>query len=1094
MMDYALWDVIVNGPTLPKTQVVEGVTTVMPIISFEDKAQRRLEVKAGSTLMMGILNEHQLKFNSIKDAKQLMEAIEKRFGVNTAQAVNTANGVSTAGTQVNDDNSTNIDNLSDAVICTFLASQSNSSQLEGSSILIGMRLLPLIKPRWNVTISIRGATRKCRAPRAQDNRYRESTRRNVPVETTNSSALVSYDRLGGYDWSDQVEDGPNYALMAYFTLGYKAGLKSVKERLEFFKTNKSIYLEDIKKLKFEIYCNEITIRELRRKLETAQREKDCIQLTVEKLKNASKSLNKIINSQIVDNCKKGLGYNAVPPPYTSLFMPPKPHLFYIGLEEFTSEPAVEILMLKLVNKFLRVPRKNNMYSVDLKIIIPKGGLTCLFAKATSDESRLWHRRLGHLNFKTMNKLVKGNLSLIKKMYCLVVIDDYSRFTWVFFLSTKDETSGILKSFITRIENLVDHKVKVIRCDNGTEFKNKDMNQFCEMKGIMRQYSVARTPQQNGLAKKRNKTIIEAARTMLADLKLPTTFWAEALNTACYVCPVTILNTIDHLGKFDGKANEGFFVGYSLNSKACRVFNSRTRIVEETLHIRFSENTPDNVDNGLNWLFDIGALTKIMNYQPVVVNEVPRQENECKDQEEKDNVNNTNRVNAVSLTINAANNEVNVVGRKLSIGLPDDLNMHELEDISIFKDSNEDLFGAEADLNNMESVFQVSPIPTTRIHQDHSLEQVIGKMHLAPQTRRMPKNLEELGVFWTTAKSKTVNREVQIHALVDGMKVIITESSVRRDLQLADENERRIKKLKKKHMSRTHKLKRLYKVGLTVRVISFSDDKALDKQDISKQERIYEIDADKDIVLVSIHDDVQDEGIEDVGEEEVVEVVTTTTMIINAVGDAAHVTTAIDDIPVSIAETIVTTALTITAESTKKNVEVTQDPKRKRVIIQEPEEKTTTNTASLQQLQVQNKGKWKTKLIEEPKMPKKIKHQIRADEELAKKLQAEMQAQIDEEDRKARERSRQKEEANIALTETWKDIQAKVDTDYQLAERLQAEEQQELNEEEKAKLFTKLLMKRRKFFAAKRNEENRHRPPTKAQQRSLMCTYLKNMDG
>ncbi|GJU94541.1 putative ribonuclease H-like domain-containing protein [Tanacetum coccineum] len=226
---------------------------------------------------------------------------------------------------------------------------------------------------------------------------------------------------------------------------------------------------------------------------------------------------------------------------------------------------------------LRVPRKNNMYSVDLKNIVPKGGLTCLFVKATSDESKLWHKRLGHLNFKTMNKLVKGNLvrglpsklfendqtcvacqkgnqhkascksktensislplyllhmdlfgltfvkSLMKKMYCLVVTDDYNRFTWVFFLATKDETSDILKSFITGIENLVDHKVKVIRCDNETEFKNKEMNQFCEMKGILRQFSVARTPQQNRVAERRNRTLIKAARTMLADSKLPTTF-------------------------------------------------------------------------------------------------------------------------------------------------------------------------------------------------------------------------------------------------------------------------------------------------------------------------------------------------------------------------------------------------------------------------------------------------------------------------------------------------------------------------------------------------------------------------------------------
>ncbi|GJT41173.1 putative ribonuclease H-like domain-containing protein [Tanacetum coccineum] len=371
-----------------------------------------------------------------------------------------------------------------------------------------------------------------------------------------------------------------------------------------------------------------------------------------------------------------------------------------------TECIVLSLNVKLTDEshvLLKVPRKNNMYSVDLKNIVPKGGLTCLFAKATSDESKLWHRRLGHINFKTMNKLVKGNLvrglpsklfendqtcvacqkgkqhrascksktvssisqplhmlhmdlfgptfvkSLMKKMYCLIVTDDYSRFSWVFFLATKDETSGILKSFITRVENLIDQRVKVIRCDNGTEFKNKEMNQFCERKGIKREFSVARTPQQNGVAERKNRTLIEAARTMLADSKLPTTFWAEAVNTACYVqnrvlvtkphnktpyelflgrkpalgfmrpfgCPVTILNTIDHLGKFDGKADEGFFVGYSINSKAFRVFNSRTRIVEENLHVQFSENTPNIAGSGPNWLFDIDALTKSMNYKPVV---------------------------------------------------------------------------------------------------------------------------------------------------------------------------------------------------------------------------------------------------------------------------------------------------------------------------------------------------------------------------------------------------------------------------------------------------------------------------------------------
>nr|GFB15596.1 putative ribonuclease H-like domain-containing protein [Tanacetum cinerariifolium] len=234
---------------------------------------------------------------------------------------------------------------------------------------------------------------------------------------------------------------------------------------------------------------------------------------------------------------------------------------------------------------LRVPRENNMYNVNLKNMIPSGDLTCLFEKATFDESNLWHRRLGHVNFKTINKLVKGNLfrglpsnvftndlsciackkgkqhkascksktvssvdqplfrlhmdlfgptfvkSLSKKRYCLVVTDDYSRFSWVFFLATKDETASVLKTFIIGLENLLSLKVKIIRCDNGTEFKNVDLNQFCGLKGIKREFSVPRTPQRNGIAERKNRTLIEAARTLLAYSLLPIPFWAEAVNTA-----------------------------------------------------------------------------------------------------------------------------------------------------------------------------------------------------------------------------------------------------------------------------------------------------------------------------------------------------------------------------------------------------------------------------------------------------------------------------------------------------------------------------------------------------------------------------------
>ncbi|GJX07119.1 uncharacterized mitochondrial protein-like protein [Tanacetum coccineum] len=339
-------------------------------------------------------------------------------------------------------------------------------------------------------------------------------------------------------------------------------------------------------------------------------------------------------------------------------------------------------------------------------------------------------------------------------------EEEPKVTWVFFLATKDETNGILKSFITRIENLVDHKVKVIRCDNGTEFKNKEMNQFCKMKGILRQFSVARTPQQNGVTKRRNRTLIEAARTMLADFKFPTTFGQEAL--------------ISLLCKFNGKADEGFFVRYSLNSKAFRVFNSRTRIVEENLHIRFNKSTPNVVGSRPDWLFDIDALTRIMNYEPIVagtqsngfvgtkvsdnadqarketepvkdyillplwsadppysqdlksshdvgskpssdngkkLDEDPRKDSECNDQEKEDNVNITNTVNAAGI------NE------------------------SLIYDEDD---GAEADMNNLDTTIQVSLNPTTRVYKDHPLDQVNGDLQSVTQTRKMSKNLKEHG--------------------------------------------------------------------------------------------------------------------------------------------------------------------------------------------------------------------------------------------------------------------------------------------------------------------------------------------------------------
>nr|GEW28038.1 retrovirus-related Pol polyprotein from transposon TNT 1-94 [Tanacetum cinerariifolium] len=330
-----------------------------------------------------------------------------------------------------------------------------------------------------------------------------------------------------------------------------------------------------------------------------------------------------------------------------------------------------------------------------------------------------------------------------------------------------------------------------------------------------------------------------------DSLLPIPFWAEAVNTTCYVqnrvlvtkphnktpyelllgrsptigfirpfgCPVTILNTLDPLGKFDGKADEGFLVGYSVNSKAFRVFNRRTRIVQEKLHINFLKNKPNVAGIGPTWLFDIDTLTKSMNYQPVVVGNQPNnnagikenldadpqntddddsfdvKENEndvhvsangsdksdIKKHDEKAkrkakgkspiglptgvrdlraefeefSFNSTNRVNAVSVPINAAGpNPTNSTN-----------NMPELEDIVYF-DDEEDV-GAEADLFNLETNISVSSIPSTRVYKDHHVNQIIGHLNSAPQTRSMarvvdlPKGKRAIGskLFFRDKKDK-----------------------------------------------------------------------------------------------------------------------------------------------------------------------------------------------------------------------------------------------------------------------------------------------------------------------------------------------------
>nr|GEX90070.1 retrovirus-related Pol polyprotein from transposon TNT 1-94 [Tanacetum cinerariifolium] len=508
-----------NGPTLPKTQVIEGVTTFMPITSVEDKAQKRLKVKARSTLMMGIPNEHQLKFNSIKDAKQLMEAIEKRFE------------------------------------CYNYHKRGHFA-------------------------------RECRAPRNQDTKHKESTRRSIHVETPALTTLLSCDGLSGYDWSDQAEKGPNYALMDYTSSSSK--------------------------------------------------------------------------SKIVDNYKKGLGYesyNAVSSPYTGNLMPPKLDLSYTGLDEFVIKPVV----------------KN---------------------KSSNEETKAVRKNTNAPNIKE----------------------------WV----SDDETHPNAK------KNMV-------------------------------------------------------PRAVLMKSGLVSVNTAKQVNAAH---PKTTLK-----GKFAGKADEGFFVGYSLNSKAFRVFNSRTKIVEENLHIRFSEHTPNVVGSGPDYLFDIDALTRTMIYEPVVAG---------------------TQSNGFAVMMERSST-VNTAGTNEDNELPFDPNMSALEDISTFDFLNEDEDDdIVADINNMDTDTQEEGIDYDKVFDPIARIKVIrlllayasfkdfvmyqmdvksaflyGKIKeevyvCQPPGFEDPDFLDRVYKFWSTAMTKTINEESQIHARVDSKEIIITESSFKRDLRLENE--------------------------------------------------------------------------------------------------------------------------------------------------------------------------------------------------------------------------------------------------------------------------------------------------------------------
>nr|GEY84510.1 ribonuclease H-like domain-containing protein [Tanacetum cinerariifolium] len=376
---------------------------------------------------------------------------------------------------------------------------------------------------------------------------------------------------------------------------------------------------------------------------------------------------------------------------------------------------------------LKVPRNNNTYSFDLNNVVPIGGLTCLFVKATLDESNLWHRMLGHINFKTINKLVRGKLA---RGLPLKIFEN--EHTCVACQKGKQHKASC-------IENQMDNKVKTIRHDNGTEFKNKIMNEFCEMKGIRREFSVARTPQQNSVTERNNRTLIEATRTILADSKLLTTIWAEAINTACYVQNRSSDDEVDD----DARKKVLKFQERRIKLRIQQKKQESERL--------FGQEEAANTNN-TNILNTVSSPVKTVSssFTTVDPGRERAQRNEFESMFGQDKVANGNKiftpVSAAGSTYVYLGGSIPVnAATLLNVDLLTDPLMCDVEDTDDLQDSgifsgvyDDEVEGAEADFNNLELTTVVSPNPTTRIHKDHPKEQIIWDLLSALQTRIMTK--------------------------------------------------------------------------------------------------------------------------------------------------------------------------------------------------------------------------------------------------------------------------------------------------------------------------------------------------------------------
>nr|GEV91681.1 ribonuclease H-like domain-containing protein [Tanacetum cinerariifolium] len=831
MTDYSLWEVILNGDSPAPTRVVEHVLQPVALTTAEQKLARKYELKARGTLLMALLDKHQLKFNSHKDAKTLMDAIEKRFGGNTKtkkvqktllkqqyenftgsssesldqihdrlqklisqleihgrnktdfeehslddlfnslkiykDEVKSSSSVSTTTQNIAFVSSSNtdstiepvsaaasifavsaklhvsslpsVDSLRNAVIYSFFACQSSSPQLDNDDLKqIDADDLEEMDLKWQMVMKGHFA-RECRSPKdLRRNGAAEPQRRNVTVETSTSNALVSQCSSDGYhdvpppytrtfmppkpdlvfnNAPTAIETGHSAftvnlsptKLAQDLSLNIRPSTPIIEDWVSDSedesetKTQQNVHsfvqsIEQVKSPRTSVQHVEILFQPL---LLSQQVQ------SLQAMGNPQHALKDkgVINSGCSRHMTRNMSYlsdfEELNGGYVAFGGNPKDgkifgkgkiktrkldfdDVYFVKELKFNLFSVsqmcdkknsvlftdTECLVLspdfKLPDEsqvLLRVPRENNMYNVNLKNIVPLGDLTCLFAKATTDESKLWHRRRGHINFKTMNKLVKGNL--VRGLPTKVFENDN---TCVACKKGKQHRA----SCKTKPVNSVDQPLYRLHMDlfRPTFVKSLNKKSYCLV--VIDDYNRVL------VTKPYNKTPYE-----LLHGRTPSIGFMRPFG-----CLVTIFNTLDSLGKFDRKVDEGFLGGH-YNTDGDAAFDEKKH--ESEVIVSLSSKFEDCSDNSINAVNATGTLV------PTVGQISP---------------NNTNTF-SVAGPSNAAASPTHGKSSKV-------------------------------DFNNLEISITVSPILTTRVHKDHPVTQIIGDLSSTTQTKSMTRVAKDQG--------------------------------------------------------------------------------------------------------------------------------------------------------------------------------------------------------------------------------------------------------------------------------------------------------------------------------------------------------------